>query len=224
MVGVDEGICQLVPLLGGVELFVGVGVDMGGVSEESSHSFNVEQVHFMVRGEMLSRVSNSLPERTGAHEFDILLETKLEFQGALHCRSKKQFSFEEKKGIKRGGARKKKQPYSCAMYSYSPHTRPNIQSYFHAVGLPQSWHIVQTHPHPRDPQCPSPEPTSLHFPQTHSAKVHQRVTYLGVPGSTDRMFHQQDLGWYRGRASVQSSCCSGALPPSLRYGVPQACV
>ena len=102
MVGVDKGIRQLVPLLGGVELFVGVWVDMVGVGEESSRSFNVEQVRFMVRGKMLSRVSNSFPERTGAHEFDILLETKLEFQGALRCRSKKQFSFEEKKGTKRG--------------------------------------------------------------------------------------------------------------------------
>lgn len=41
MVGIDKGICQFVPLLGGVELFVRVLVDMGGVDEESSRGLNV---------------------------------------------------------------------------------------------------------------------------------------------------------------------------------------
>lgn len=49
-----------------------------------------------MRGEMLSGVSNSFSERAGAHEFDILLETELEFQGALCCQSKGDFRFEKK--------------------------------------------------------------------------------------------------------------------------------
>ena len=85
MVSVDKGICQLMPLLGGVELLEGIWLDMGGVGEETSRSFNVLEVGFMVWGEMPPGVGDSFPERASAHEFDILLETELELQGALYC-------------------------------------------------------------------------------------------------------------------------------------------
>lgn len=89
MVGGDEELCKVVPALGRVEGFVGLEVCVGRVGEEGGCFFDLGEVGFVVWSEMFLGVGDCFNKVSCADEFDVLLESEVEFQSALSHEEKK---------------------------------------------------------------------------------------------------------------------------------------